>query len=78
MKEITYEQAMQALKELEEELESGELSLDEMLETYAKAVELVKVCSAKLQEADKKMTVLVEEFEGQMKEIPFREEDYRG
>ena len=78
MKEITYEQAMQALKDLEEKLESGELSLDEMLETYAKAVELIKVCSAKLQEADKKMTVLVEEFEGEMKEIPFREEDYRG
>ena len=69
---------MQALKDLEEKLESGELSLDEMLETYAKAVELIKVCSAKLQEADKKMTVLVEEFEGEMKEIPFREEDYRG
>ena len=78
MKEMTYEQAMQALKDLEEELESGELSLDEMLETYAKAVDLVKVCSAKLREADKKMTVLVEEFEGEMKEIPFREEDYRG
>ena len=78
MKTKTYEQAMQELKKLSERMETGELSLDEMLETYSKAVELIKLCSEKLQAAGKKMTVLVEQFEGEMKEVPFREEDYRG
>lgn len=78
MKGKTYEQAMQELKALSEKMEAGELSLDEMLATYAEAVKLIEFCSGKLSEAGKKMTVLVEQAEGGMKEIPFNEEDYRG
>ncbi len=75
---MNYEQAMKALKGLSEELESGELTLDESLETYKKAVELIKLCHEKLEVAQKQMTVLIEDFEGRMKEVPFKEEDYRG
>ncbi len=78
MKEKTYEQAMEELKELSERLESGELSLDDSLSTYAEAVELIKFCNKKLQGAKKQMTVLVEELSGAIKEVPFVEEDYRG
>ncbi len=78
MKQMTYEEAMEKLKILGEDLESGELTLDESLETYAKAVELIKYCNEKLQAAKKQMTVLIEESTGIIKEIPFKEEDYRG
>ncbi len=78
MKDRSYENAMEELQELSERLESGELTLDESLDAYAKAVELIKYCNQKLQGAQKQMTVLVEDFEGAMKEIPFKEEDYRG
>ncbi len=78
MKNMTYEKAMEQLKLLSEDLESGELTLDESLATYKKAVELIAYCNEKLQSAQKEMTVLVADFEGKMKEIPFKEEDYRG
>ncbi len=78
MKELSYEKAMEQLKALSEDLESGELSLDESLEVYAKAVELIKYCNQKLQSTQKQMTVLIEDFEGAIKEVPFKEEDYRG
>ena len=78
MKNMTYEVAMAQLKELASQLESGELTLDESLEVYAKAVELIKLCNKKLQDTQKQMTVLIEDFEGAMKEVPFNEEDYRG
>lgn len=78
MKNMTYENAMGELKKLSDELESGELTLDESLEVYAKAVELIKICNKKLQDTQKQMTVLIENFEGEMKEVPFNEEDYRG
>ena len=78
MKNMTYESAMTALKKLSDDLESGELTLDESLEVYAKAVELIKFCNKKLQDTQKQMTVLIENFEGEMKEVPFKEEDYRG
>ena len=78
MKNMTYENAMAELKKLSDELESGALTLDESLEVYAKAVELIKICNKKLQDTQKQMTVLIENFEGEMKEVPFNEEDYRG
>ncbi len=78
MEKMTYEQAMTTLKKLSEELESGEVSLDEALQIYAKAVDLIKFCNQKLQDTKKQMTVLIENFDGQMKEVPFKEEDYRG
>jgi exodeoxyribonuclease VII small subunit len=69
---------MAELKKLSDELESGELTLDESLEVYTKAVELIKICNKKLQDTQKQMTILIENFEGEMKEVPFNEEDYRG
>ncbi len=78
MKNKTYESAMEELKNLSEDLESGELTLDESLATYAKAVELIKFCNEKLQTTKKQMTVLIEELSGSIKEVPFKEEDYRG
>ena len=78
MKNMSYENAMTELEKLSDSLESGELTLDESLEVYAKAVDLIKLCNKKLQDTQKQMTVLVESFEGEMKEVPFKEEDYRG
>ena len=78
MKNMTYEKAMAELEDLSDNLQSGELTLDESLEVYAKAVELIKLCNKKLQGTQKQMTVLIEAFEGEMKEVPFKEEDYRG
>ena len=78
MKNMSYENAMAELEKLSDSLESGELTLDESLEVYAKAVDLIKLCNKKLQDTQKQMTVLVESFEGEMKEVPFKEEDYRG
>ena len=55
MENTTYENAMAQLKELGKQLESGELTLDESLEVYAKAVDLIKICNKKLQETQKQM-----------------------
>ena len=76
--EKTYETAMKELETLTKELESGELTLDESLAKYAKAVELIKFCNEKLESAKKQMLILVENANGEMTEKPFREEDYRG
>lgn len=78
MENKTYETAVAELKALSDQLESGELTLDESLDVYAKAVALIKFCNQKLQDTQKQMTVLIETFEGEMKEIPFKEEEYRG
>ncbi len=78
MEKLTYESAMEKLRTLSAALESGELTLDESLKTYAEAVELIQFCNQKLQNTQKQMTVLIEDMQGAIKEVPFKEEDYRG
>jgi exodeoxyribonuclease VII small subunit len=78
MKEMTYEQAYAKLEEYTEQLESGELTLDESLQVFEKAVALIRYCGEKLDGAKKQMQVLVEGLNGEMVEKPFNPEDYRG
>lgn len=63
------------LKELEgvvKALESGEISLDEMLELYEKGIRLTKECTDALDSAEQKITVLMKNREsGEMTEKPF-------
>lgn len=78
MKEMTYEEAYAKLEECTQQLESGELSLDESLKIFEKAVGLIRYCGEKLEGAKKQMLVLVEGLDGEMQEKPFNPEDYRG
>ena len=78
MQEMTYEQAFAKLEEYTQQLESGELTLDESLQAFEKAVALIRYCGEKLDGAKKQMLVLVEGLNGEMTEKPFNPEDYRG
>lgn len=78
MKEMTYEQAFKKLEEYTQQLESGDLTLDESLQVFEKAVGLIRYCGEKLDGAKKQMMVLVEGLGGEMQEKPFQPEDYRG
>ena len=59
MPNLTFEGAMQRLEEIVDELEQGSLSLEDSLKIYEEGVELIKFCSAKLEETEKKVKVLV-------------------
>ena len=78
MKEMTYEQAYAKLEEYTQQLESGELTLDESLKVFERAVALIRYCGEKLDGAKKQMLVLVEGLDGEMDEKPFNPEEYRG
>ena len=78
MENMTYEQAFAKLEEYTERLESGELTLDESLAAFEKAVALIRYCGEKLDGAKKQMLVLVEGLNGELAEKPFNPEDYRG
>lgn len=63
------------LKELEsvvKALEGGEVSLDEMLALFEKGIGLTKKCTAALDEAEQKITVLMKNRDtGELEEEPF-------
>lgn len=60
MKEdINFEDAMKELEKIAEELEKGNLSLDESVSKFEDGMKLSKKCSDLLDTAEKKITMLI-------------------
>ncbi len=57
-KEMTMDEAFKQLQAVLEKMESGELGLEESFKLYEEGLGLVKLCSSKLDEIEKKMIIL--------------------
>ncbi len=75
MAEKSFEEAMQRLEEITQNLESGDLSLEDSIEIFEEGMKLAKFCTKKLEEAEKKVTRLVKEGEGKFSQQPFEIEE---
>ncbi len=69
-----FESALKSLEDIVVQLEAGELTLDRALELFEEGVKVSRFCSAKLEEAERKVEVLIKTASGEMKEMPFAEE----
>ncbi len=69
-----FESAMKRLEEVVKTLESGELPLASLLEMYEEGVNLQNFCHSKLDEAERKVEVLVRKNQGRLEREPFSEE----
>ena len=59
-KRPTYEEAVKRLEEIVKKLESGAAPLDESIALFSEGAELVKTCTAILDEAEQKVKILAE------------------
>ena len=59
-----FEVALEELEGIVEQLESGDLSLEDSLAVFEKGVNLVQYCNQKLNEVEKRVEVLVKDKEG--------------
>jgi exodeoxyribonuclease VII small subunit len=59
-KKINFEKSLENLEKLVQELESGELTLEESLEHFEKGVTMYKDCKQVLDTAQKKISELTE------------------
>ena len=57
--ESNFEQALERLETIVAEMETGDLSLDAMIAHFEEGSKLVKLCSARLNEVEKKIEKLV-------------------
>jgi len=71
---ISFEDAVKELEEIVEKLENGEFSLDESIDFFQRGMELSKYCSKRLDEVERKISVLIEKDNGEMIEEPFKNE----
>lgn len=60
MKEENFEEMMKKLEEISRELEVGNLSLDESVKKFEEGMEISKKCSEVLNQAEKRISILVE------------------
>lgn len=75
MKNMKFEEALEKLKEIVEQLDAGDLDLDASLKGFEKGVRLLDVCTKRLDEVEKRVELLVKDREGGLSLTPFEEED---
>jgi exodeoxyribonuclease VII small subunit len=75
MAEIKFEEALKKLEKIVDDLEKGDLSLDEALKKYQEGVELSRVCSQRLESAKKKIDVLGKTKKGEFELKPLEQNE---
>ena len=58
--DIKFEDAIKQLEDIAKELETGELGLDDSVKKFEEGMRLSKVCTKMLNEAEKKINLLIE------------------
>jgi len=73
MPKVKFEDALKKLEKIVEELEAGDLSLDEALKKYQDGIELSRLCAQRLEGAKKKIEVLSRNKKGELELKPLEE-----
>ncbi len=60
-KKIDFEASLEKLEQLVEQMEDGDLSLEDSLKAFERGVKLTRDCQAALREAEQKIQLLTEE-----------------
>jgi exodeoxyribonuclease VII small subunit len=69
-----FEEAMVRLEQIVHALEAGNLSLDDSLRAFEEGTALLRVCTRRLEEAERRIEVLMRE-DGELKAQPFKFEE---
>lgn len=77
-KKNNFEIALKRLEEIVQKLESGDLSLDESLRLFEEGIELSRLCTKKLSEAEAKVEKLIKLGEKEFKTEPLEVEGEEG
>lgn len=71
----TFEDALSQLESIVARLENGDLPLDESLKLFEEGIRLSRFCNQKLNEAQKKVQVLLKGNGGELEPQPFEPEE---
>ena len=74
MKQENFETKIKKLEEIVNDLEKGDSSLDDSLKKFEEGMKISKECNKLLQDAEKKITIILEN-NGEMNEESFSTEE---
>ena len=71
MAKLSFEKAMEQLEKIVESMESGALSLEQSLKQFEEGMKLSQYCAQKLDETEKKISLIMEKSDGNIDESSF-------
>jgi exodeoxyribonuclease VII small subunit len=74
MAKKTFEQSLNQLEKIVQELEAGDLPLEKAIKKFEEGVQLSKFCSRKLDETEKRIQLLTQDRDGNVNESPLEPE----
>ncbi len=74
MEQLTFEQAIERLELIASKLEQGDVPLEQSIELFQEGMALSKLCSGKLEQAEQKIQMLMENDQ-QLHIKPFAEQN---
>ena len=74
MAKKTFEQAMKQLEQIVQDLESGDMPLEKAIKKFEEGIQLSKYCTGKLDESEKRITILMKDAAGNVSDMPFENE----
>jgi len=75
MPKQSFEKALEQLEQIVETLESNELTLEMALAKFEEGMKLSQFCARKLDETEKKISLIMGKTSGDIKEVPFESND---
>ena len=78
MSDIKFEDALQRLEQIVDQLETGNLPLEQSLKVFEEGVGLARRCAKYLEEAEKRIELLTRDEQGVLKTEPLELEEDEG
>jgi exodeoxyribonuclease VII small subunit len=75
MAEKKFETALSRLEEIVQELEKGDIPLEQSLKFFEEGIKLSRICNKRLEEAERKVEILLKDKSGNVTAKPFKEEE---
>lgn len=75
MAEKKFEAALARLEEIVQELEKGDLGLEQSLKLFEEGIKLSRICTKRLEDAERRVEILLKDKAGNMVAQPFEEQE---
>jgi len=66
-----FEEALKKLEELVKKMEAGDLALEDSLKAFEEGIRLIRFCTGKLDEAERRVEILIKDDKGGIIPAPF-------
>jgi exodeoxyribonuclease VII small subunit len=75
MAEKKFEASLARLEDIVQELEKGDLGLEQSLKLFEEGIKLSRICTKRLDDAERRVEILLKDKSGNMVAQPFEEQE---